>query len=219
MIEIEERYLWAVTLCAIGTVAFVMSLLPVLVWWGVLSPWVLAIATAIVILVFWRMDSPYDPATDQFPAGFHTRGGERLHTARYGISSCSAPAPRVLLLHGMLASHRFWEPMIERLTASGMSCIAPDLLGFGRSPWPGGSSQYSMASHCSWLARDAVPPGPVHIVGHSLGAVVALVLAASLPPGQVLSLTLIGMPWYQNSAEAKEQVLWGHRHYGLRMLC
>ena len=82
--------------------------------------------------------------------------------------------PPVLLLHGLGASSRYWETMVE--ASSGYAGVAPDLLGFGRSPKPSDAS-YDLACHVETLA-PLLAPGAV-VVGHSTGAILA---PPSLPP-------------------------------------
>lgn len=144
------------------------------------------------------------------PPGFHHRGGTQLHVAVHHLTYEGAGAARTrtsggeaLLLHGLLSSHRFWRGTAEALAKHGVRCVAPDLLGFGRSPWPKGEEHYSAASQCEWLRRDAVPlcGEKVHIVGHSLGALLALNLAAQIPE-RISSVTLISMPLYEDVPEA-----------------
>ena len=60
-------------------------------------------------------------------------------------------------LHGMLSSHRTWSAVVDGLRREGWATYAPDLLGFGTSPWPrGADSPDSRRIHHSrrlWKAR------------------------------------------------------------------
>ena len=70
--------------------------------------------------------------------------------------------------------------------ALGRAVAAPDLPGHGRAEgWDGGSLLAQ-----SVRAAEAAMDGPVHLVGHSFGAVTALALAMERP-GDVVTLTLI----------------------------
>lgn len=109
----------------------------------------------------------------------------------------------VLLLHGLGSCGHDWEPQIQTL-ALHYRIIAPDLRGHGQSPAPLDGAPWRMAD----LAQDVadllavLELDSVHIVGFSLGGMVALELlqmprtpstkfgqAAKLP--HIASLTLI----------------------------
>jgi len=110
----------------------------------------------------------------------------------------------VLLVHGFGASWRHWRHTIPALSAAGFHVHAIDLLGFGASAKPAshlsgdapleGAVTYGfdlwaeqVVDYCS--AR--IGPGPVQLVGNSIGGVVALNAARLLqeqgrPPAQVV---------------------------------
>ena len=108
--------------------------------------------------------------------------------------------PPVLLLHGLGASSRYWEAMAE--ASSGYAGVAPDLLGFGRSPKPSDAS-YDVVCHVETLA-PLLAPGAV-VVGHSTGAIVAAALAARRP-ASVRALLLLGLPAFADEATARREV-------------
>ena len=106
----------------------------------------------------------------------------------------------VAFVHGLGASARYWEPL--RDTSIGYHGVAPDLLGFGRSPAPPDAA-YDIESHLS--ALSAVVPAGSLVVGHSTGALIAAALA-SRRPDLVCRLLLIGMPAYPDANSAREEV-------------
>ena len=103
-------------------------------------------------------------------------------TLRVGVwdpMSSDGPAPTVLAVHGITASHRAWPGLVRALP--GVRVIAPDLRGRGRShalPAP-----YGMAAHADDLAAvlELEGGGPVVAVGHSMGGFVVTVLAHRHP--------------------------------------
>jgi lipase len=122
--------------------------------------------------------------------GVEVRGGT-LHTALWGPEDPAAPT--ILAVHGVTASHKAWPYLAAALP--GVRIIAPDLRGRGRSnalPAP-----YGMPSHAEDLAAvlAALADGPAVVVGHSMGAFAAVVLA-NLFPQRVRSLVLVdgGLP-------------------------
>lgn len=101
----------------------------------------------------------------------------------------------VVLLHGLAASKEIWEPMAEELATDNWRIIAPDLMGFGDSPKPQWSA-YAVRDHVrmvvAMLQRLDIK-GPVTLVGHSMGCLVAVELAA-LWPKKVARLVLYEPP-------------------------
>jgi haloalkane dehalogenase len=57
----------------------------------------------------------------------------------------------VLLMHGEPSWCFLYRHMIPVLTAAGLRCIAPDLVGFGRSDKPAERSDYTYARHVEWM--------------------------------------------------------------------
>ena len=108
--------------------------------------------------------------------------------------------PLVVLLHGLGASSRYWETLAE--ASSGYAGVAPDLLGFGRSPKPA-DARYDAASHVEALG-PVVAPGAV-VVGHSTGAILAAALAAARP-ADVRALLLLGLPAFADDVTARRHV-------------
>jgi len=107
-----------------------------------------------------------------------------VHIADFG----GAGAP-VLLLHGLGASHTSWMPVGAALAGRGR-VIAPDLIGFGRTPLAGRAP--SIEANVALLGRllDAETRGPVTVVGNSMGGLVAVMLAAARPD-RVARLVLV----------------------------
>lgn len=120
--------------------------------------------------------------------------GPHLFTETWG------DGPPVVFVHGLGASARYWEQL--RAASRGYLGVAPDLLGFGRSPAPHDAA-YDLDCHVDALA-PVVPPASL-VVGHSTGALVAVRLAARHPE-LVRLLLLVGLPAFSSSAEARTEV-------------
>jgi len=102
--------------------------------------------------------------------------GVRLH-----VRSVLEPlAPPVLLLHGLGVSGSVLQPFARRLLPE-LAAVVPDLRGHGQSDSP--ASGYAPADYAGDMAEliQAELKAPVPIVGHSLGALVGMQLAASQP--------------------------------------
>ena len=131
------------------------------------------------------------------------RGGS-LHTGIWGPDDPDAPT--VLAIHGVTASHRTWGMVANALPD--VRFIAPDLRGRGRSntlPGP-----YGMPVHADDLAAvlEALAVPRAVVVGHSMGAFAALVLA-NRHPQLVDSLVLVdgGLPLDVPSGLSDEQII------------
>jgi pimeloyl-ACP methyl ester carboxylesterase len=98
--------------------------------------------------------------------------------------------PAVVIGHCSSASHKEWLPLIETLQ-SDWRVLAPDFIGYGRSgPWPATEPFSTDADVKVLLAIAKKAKGPLHLVGHSYGAALALEAARTLG-SRVKSLTLV----------------------------
>ncbi|WP_301117358.1 alpha/beta hydrolase [Pusillimonas sp. (ex Stolz et al. 2005)] len=97
--------------------------------------------------------------------------------------------PTVLLIHSASSSNRQWRQLVDSLSTR-YRVLAPNLFGYGQTTrWPDDQTQ-SILDHVALveaLMKEA--PGPIHLVGHSLGGVVALE-AARLHSDRIASLSL-----------------------------
>lgn len=97
----------------------------------------------------------------------------------------------IVLVHGLFGS--LSDPAIVGAFGDAAArVLAPDLLGYGafRDHAAPDWSLADQADHLAgWLAARGIA-GPVHLVGHSVGGAVAMLLARR-HPGRVLSLTSV----------------------------
>ena len=98
----------------------------------------------------------------------------KVHYEMYGQG-----AP-VLLIHGLGSSTEDWEPQVEALRAV-FTVVAYDVRGHGRTGKP--SAKYSVKQFAGDAARLIEHLGlwPVHVVGLSMGGMIAFQLAADRP--------------------------------------
>lgn len=100
----------------------------------------------------------------------------------------------LVFLHGLLGSHRSWNPILQRLS-SDHEVMAVDLLGFGDSPKP--YLKYTVEEHVDYILRTLKQAGvsdqKIIFVGHSMGALLALNVANSMKT-KVRGLILINPP-------------------------
>jgi pimeloyl-ACP methyl ester carboxylesterase len=112
------------------------------------------------------------------------RDGVRLFYHEVGSGG-----PPLLLVHGLNCDHSFWEPQ-QRHFGARRRVVSMDVRGHGRSDKPPGDyGMRALASDAAWLAQRIGLAKPL-VVGHSMGGVIALELAASFPelPGAVAIL-------------------------------
>lgn len=95
----------------------------------------------------------------------------------------------VVLLHGLGGSRLSWEPQLAAL-GSNYRVAAWDLPGYGASTALAGATTFTALARAvtDWI--DVLGAGPAHIVGISMGAMIAQYTAA-LHPQSVRSLTLL----------------------------
>ena len=98
--------------------------------------------------------------------------------------------PTILFLHGWSISIEPYQDCLNSL-AKKYWVIAPDLPGFGRSPYSGALLSYQTYANCIVMLIKKLKLDRVELIGHSFGGGVALALAASIP-SQVNSLIVIG---------------------------
>lgn len=89
----------------------------------------------------------------------------------------------VLLLHGEPSWSYLYRTMIPVLVAAGHRCLAPDLVGFGRSDKPAARDDYTYQRHVdwTWALLEAVAPTGMTLVCQDWGGLIGLRIAAEHP--------------------------------------
>jgi haloalkane dehalogenase len=90
----------------------------------------------------------------------------------------------VLLMHGEPSWSFLYRHMIPVLVGAGLRCVAPDLVGFGRSDKPTERADYSYARHVEWMRSallDQLGLTGVTLVGQDWGGLIGLRVAAENP--------------------------------------
>jgi pimeloyl-ACP methyl ester carboxylesterase len=101
--------------------------------------------------------------------------------------------PTVIFLHGASFDRTVWNLQTRYFAYHGFGVLAVDLPGHGRSA---GSPLNAIDDFVSWLftTMDAAGVQKAHIVGHSLGALIALGAAAK-DPERLSGISLVGMAY------------------------
>jgi len=101
--------------------------------------------------------------------------------------------PTVVFVHGALHDHSVWTLLARWCAHHGHAVLAVDLPGHGRSDGPVPASVEATAGRLLALL-DAAGAGAVRLIGHSMGALVALEMAAQAPE-RAAALVLLGMAY------------------------
>ena len=112
------------------------------------------------------------------------------------IAEDEGSGPAAVLLHGVASSSMTYENVVPKLSDS-HRVVVPDLLGFGGSVAPADAT-FSLREHVAAVRDTITALGlkvPVTIAGHSLGALIAIRLAAEYPR-LVKHLVVISPPVY-----------------------
>ncbi len=121
---------------------------------------------------------PFAPHYLEVPDG---EGGQlRVHYLDEG----PADAAPVLLMHGEPSWSYLYRTMIPVLVAAGHRCVAPDLVGFGRSDKPIEQHDYTYSRHVAWMSSavfDLLDLHDITFFGQDWGGLVGLRLVAAQP--------------------------------------
>ena len=100
------------------------------------------------------------------------------------VEAGPAEGPVALLLHGEPSWSFLYRDVIAVLADAGIRCVAPDLVGFGRSVKPTTPEDHSFARHVEWVRARGLDHRGVHdatLVGQDWGGLIGLRLVAEHP--------------------------------------
>jgi pimeloyl-ACP methyl ester carboxylesterase len=110
-----------------------------------------------------------------------------VHYADFGGDS--AAGPPLVLIHGLGGSHLNWmaaAPLLARRSRA----LAPDLIGFGRTPLAGRQPRIRANQRLLGRFLDEVVGEPAVVVANSMGGLISLLVAAERPE-RVTGLVLV----------------------------
>lgn len=115
--------------------------------------------------------------------------------------------PLVLLLHGMPSWSFLWRKVIPPLLDAGLRCVAPDLIGFGRSDKPTRIEDHTYRRHIDAITTllDKLEADRVHFVLHDWGGPIGTRVAADRPE-RIASTTLMDTGF--NTGDFKMSEAW-----------
>ncbi|OJD36828.1 alpha beta hydrolase [Diplodia corticola] len=123
-------------------------------------------------------------------------------------ASAAVAPPTILLLHGWTCDSLDWSFQLPSLLALGFRVLTLDFRGHGRSdPTSAPANTNSTLYSPSALAADAAAllthldiTTPVIVTGHSLGALVAAIVAVEHGPSRVCGLILVDAAYYLDAS-------------------
>lgn len=115
------------------------------------------------------------PDTSAARAALVSVDGVRLFVRQLGAAS----SPPVVVLHGIMGHAREWDVLSSRLSHR-FRAVAIELRGHGRSDHRGPYTAAAMAGDVIDLI-ERLDLGRTHLIGHSLGGMVAMLVAARRP--------------------------------------
>lgn len=94
-----------------------------------------------------------------------------------------ADGPTMLLLHGEPTWSYLYRRMIPPLVEAGYRCVAPDLIGFGRSDKPTDPGAYTYANYLAWMTEfmDLAELDDITLFAQDWGGLIGLRLVTAQP--------------------------------------
>ncbi|WP_265448044.1 alpha/beta fold hydrolase [Flexivirga meconopsidis] len=119
------------------------------------------------------------------------------------------PLLTVVFTHGYAHNHDVWSRQRQVVREAGCRVVLWDLRGHGRSE-EGADSSYSieqLGNDLATVIEDAVPDGPVVLVGHSMGGMAMMALAQQHP--ELVRNQVVGAAFISTSAGGLSEVNYG----------
>jgi pimeloyl-ACP methyl ester carboxylesterase len=108
--------------------------------------------------------------------------GDRLYLDEYGDSRAARGRPSLICLHGLGGGGYFFAGIGHSLAATGQHVLCPDLPGSGFSPRGESAITFDrFADDVLQLIERKAIAGPVALMGHSMGTIIALQVYARIP--------------------------------------
>ena len=117
----------------------------------------------------------------------------------YTIEGSGIP---IVLVHGIGARKESWKKVVEELKA-GYRCITYDLRGHGQSPLPEEPFGLEELVEDLELLRRDLGIGRMHVMGHSLGGMIAPAYAKKYPE-RVLSIGLLSTAAFRSEDDKRK---------------
>jgi pimeloyl-ACP methyl ester carboxylesterase len=139
---------------------------------------------------------------------------QQVKMAYMDVPPASEPnAKTVVLMHGKAFGGYYFRNVIEALTADGYRVIAPDQIGWGKSPKPDIHYSFQLLAANTAALLDHLGAGRVAVLGHSTGGMTAARFTL-MYPDRVTHLVLedpLGLADYRTGIPPQsEETLYDH---------
>lgn len=116
------------------------------------------------------------------PVGVTPSGPAYLRSMELAVHESGSGTRTAVLIHGIMSDSRAWHRVTAELEAKGFRVLAVDLAGHGRSPRARRYSPAGWADDVVETLESRLDGPPDVVMGHSLGGLVASIVADRLAP-------------------------------------
>ena len=113
------------------------------------------------------------------------------YTLHYRVFPAEDPRGQIMMIHGFALSSYCFEPLAERLSAAGYTCVTVDLPDFGFSSRETAATEKQPREDLIHALMTSLSDEPWYVAAHSMGGYIALALAEKYPES-VRQLLLYG---------------------------
>lgn len=124
---------------------------------------------------------------------------QTLQMAYMDVAPAKPNGESVILFHGKNFNGFYWKDVIPMLTEAGFRVIVPDQIGWGKSSKPNIHYSFHLLAANNKKLLDSLNVKKVHIVGHSMGGMLATRFALMFPEttGKLILENPIGLEDYR----------------------
>lgn len=110
-----------------------------------------------------------------------TLEGKEVQMAYMDVKPSRPNGEAVVLFHGKNFNGFYWKDVIPPLLNAGYRVVVPDQVGWGKSSKPVLHYNFFMLAHNTKILLDSLAVHNIHVVGHSMGGMVAIRFALMFP--------------------------------------
>lgn len=124
---------------------------------------------------------------------------QKVQMAYMDAAPTKANGESVILFHGKNFNGYYWKNVIPMLTEAGFRVIIPDQIGWGKSSKPNIHYSFHLLADNNKKLLDSLGIKKVHVVGHSMGGMLATRFALMFPEttGKLVLENPIGLEDYR----------------------